>query len=282
MSAFRAACFFLALIIVPGVCLAEEPLKLGVHPYLPATELVKRFRPLAEYLERKTGRRVEVVISNDYEHHIYLVGHDRFDISYMGPASYVMMVERYGKKPLLARQEVKGKPVFRGVIITRDDSPIRKLSDLRGKRFAFGDPDSTMSHLVPRYMLIKAGIGVKDLGGHEFLRGHHNVALGVLVGDFDAGAVKEEVFYEYKDRGLRALEWTPEISEHLFVASKNLPAGMVKALRDAMLALKEEPEGKVIMSSIKAEVTAFDPVRDRHYATLRRIIKELEASGITP
>ncbi len=282
MILFRAACLLLALVIIPGVCWAEEPLKLGVHPYLPATELVKRFKPLAEYLEKKLGRPVEVTISNDYEHHIYLVGRDRLDIAYMGPASYVMMVERHGRKPLLGRQEVKGVPTFRGVIIAREDSPIKKLRDLRGKRFAFGDPDSTMSHLVPRHMLIRAGVNANDLGGYEFLKGHHNVALGVLVGDFDAGAVKEEVFYEYEGRGLKAIAWTPKISEHVFVASGSLPSGTVKALRETLLGLKDEPGGKAVMDAIKADITAFVPARDGDYENLRIILRELERRGVRP
>lgn len=40
---------------------------------------------------------------------------------------------------------------------------------------------------MPRYMLLKAGIDVKDPCKHEFLSGRENVALGVLSGNFDAG-----------------------------------------------------------------------------------------------
>jgi phosphonate transport system substrate-binding protein len=154
------------------------------------------------------------------------------------------------------------------------------LSDLEGKSFAFGDPDSTMSHLVPRYMLIEAGIVVEELAHYEFLRSHHNVVLGVLVGDFQAGAVKEEVFYEYEGRGLKALAWTPEIAEHLFVASKKLPAKTVGSLREAMLALKDEPGGRDVMSSIKQGVTAFVPAQDADYDNLRNILHTLEEHGV--
>lgn len=120
MSTLRALLVLFAMAI-SGTSFAAEPLKLGVHPYLPATELVERFTPLAEYLEEKTGRPVEVVISKDYAYHIDLIGNDELDIAYMGPASYVKMVEKYGRKPLLARLEVGGLPMFQGTIISRKD-----------------------------------------------------------------------------------------------------------------------------------------------------------------
>jgi len=280
--AIRIASLLVALAAMSGPARGDEPLRLGVHPYLPATELVKRFTPMAKYLEEALGRPVEVVISRNYEEHIDRVGKGEVDIAYMGPASYVLLVERYGKRPILARQEVQGQDTFRGVIIVRKESPLRELSELRGKRFAFGDPDSTMSHLVPRHMLIEAGVDAEDLAGYKFLKGHHNVALGVLLGDFDAGAVKEEVFYEYEERGLRALRWTPEISDRLFVASPKLPRETVKALREAMFRLKDSPRGRAVMAAIKEEITDLVPGRDEDYENLRRIMRGLEARGIRP
>jgi phosphonate transport system substrate-binding protein len=120
MSKLRALVLLL-VVAFSGPSFAAEPLKLGVHPYLPATELVERFTPLAEYLEEKTGRPVEVVISKDYAYHIGLIGKDELDIAYMGPASYVKLVEKYGQKPMLARLEVGGLPMFQGVIVSRRD-----------------------------------------------------------------------------------------------------------------------------------------------------------------
>jgi phosphonate transport system substrate-binding protein len=280
MSAPRLLFVLLAVLVMHGPVRAQEPLRLGVHPYLPATELVERFAPLAKYLEKKTGREVQVVVSEDYDHHIDLIGTGELDIAYMGPASYVKLVEKYGRRPMLARLEVDGVPSFRGVIIASKGCTCKSLGDLGGRRFAFGDPDSTMSHLVPRYMLMEAGIDVEDLGGYEFLNSHRNVVLGVLVGDFQAGAVKEEVFYEYEGRGLKALAWTPEISEHLFVTSKKLPAETVRALREAMLGLRDEPEGEEVMSSIKKGVSALVPAVDPDYDNLRKILRTLKERGV--
>ena len=257
----------------PKITAAQEPLAFWIHPYLPATELIKRFTPLARYLEDKLSRPVTIKIEKSYQAHINRVGNDEFDVAFMGPSSYVNMSNTYGKKPLLARLVVRGKPVFFGMIIVRKDSPISSLKDLKGKSFAFGDPNSTMSHLVPRYMLKKAGVSVNDLKKYEYLHTHHNVALGVLGGYYDAGGVKEEVFHQYRERGLRMLAKSPPISEHPFAARTTMPPALVKALRKAFLELNRDDRGPAVLTSIKKSVTGMAPARNENYNTLRSVMR---------
>jgi phosphonate transport system substrate-binding protein len=137
-----------------------------------------------------------------------------------------------------------------------------------------------MSHLVPRFMMLEAGVTAEDLASHRFLGSHDNVALGVLAGDFDVGAVKEEVFYKYRDQGLVALATTPSLSEHCFVTRKDLPDTVVRPLRAALFRLHETQEGHAIMASIKTDITAFVPVQDHDYDNLRDILTTLQTAGI--
>lgn len=275
----RAAAFFLLLTFSPntfsGNVPAKESLTLAVHPYLPVKEIITRFTPLADYLGKEIGRPVSVRVGRDYDEHIVYVGKDQADIAFMGPASYVTMVAKYGKKPLLARLETDGNPLFRGYFIVRQDSPLKSLADLKGKRMAFGDRDSTMSHLVPQYMLEKAGVPLDKLAAYKFLGSHNNVVLAVLSGDFDAGAVKDEVFDKYAKQGLRALADTPYYSDHVFVTRSTLAPGTIQALRSAMLKLKDTPGGREILEAIKPHTTALVPAADADYDNLRQVLKAL-------
>ena len=255
---------------------APAPLIFGVHPYLPANELQTRFQPLTDYLGKTLGHDVEIRVGRDYEEHIRAVGTNTVDIAFVGPAQYIKLVNEYGTRPLLARLEVNGKPELFGAIIVRTDSPLHTLADLKGHRFAFGDPDSTMSHIVPEAMLAEAGVPLSALSEHKFLGAHRNVALGVLAGDFDAGAVKTEVYEEYAERGLRLLAKSPAVSEHLLVVRPDMPAENIEKLRQALLNLKDQPEGGQIMTSITKGMTAFVPVVDTDYDSLRVIMRPLE------
>ncbi len=256
--------------------IAEAPLVLAVHPYQTYSTLMEKYMPLADYLSELLQRDVAVRIGKDYQDHVAYIGKDRVDIAVMGPVSYVTVVARFGKKPILARFEINGRPLFQGVVVVRKDSSLGDLGSLRGKRFAFGDRASTMSHLVPRFMLSEAGVEIDDLADYQFLGSHDNVALSVLAGDFDAGAVKEEVFYSYEPRGLKAVAFTPMLSEHLFVARGDLDPELIQGLRDALYSLRDSARGREIMRGIKKTMTGMVPARDADYDNLRAILRTLE------
>lgn len=271
-----------SFLLLAGLSIAEpakvkpKPLILAVHPYLPPQEIMQRFTPLADYLAEALDRPVQVRIGRDYKEHIEAIGSGQVDLAFIGPSAYVQLTALYGKRPLLARFEVNGQPHLRGMIVTRTDSTLQQLAELKGKSFAFGDPDSTMSHVVPLYMLTQAGVPEQALARHQFLGAHRNVALAVLAGDFDAGAVKEETYLEYSGKGLRILATSPPISEHLFVTRANLPDEEIETARRALLRLKDAPNGPAILDGLHKGMTALVPVADGDYDNLRAIERSLK------
>lgn len=277
----KEADLFVRLLLMIVLCTAaptqaEDRLILAIHPYLPSHELIKNFQPLADRLASSIGRPVDVDISTSYAAHIERVGKDEVHIAYMGPAEFVRLTEDHGEKPVLARLEIKGETSFRGHIVVRQQGPITALSDLKGKRFAFGDRSSTMSHFVPRYVLHQAGIDTSDLFQYKFLGSHNNVALSVLSGNFDAGAIKDEVFLKYRDRGLKVLASTPPIPTHVFIASPKLPPKLVQELRRVMLELDNDPDSRTILSAIRKNTTALRPASSTDFDMLRSIMATVE------
>jgi phosphonate transport system substrate-binding protein len=272
--------YFLLWLLCIVSASAQAELTLGVHPFKPPSKLIEAFTPLANYLGEKMGEPVTIRIAKDYQSHVDAAGHNEYDIAYLGPILYVKVYDAYGPQNLLARQAIKGTPTFHGTIFVRNDSNIQSLADLKGKSFAFGEAHSTMSHLVPRYMLSQSGIQADMLSRFAFVGDHVNVALSVLAGDFDAGATKEDVFLQYKDRGLRSLATSLPLSDHVFIASKNLPADKQKKLQEILLSLHKEPRGSLILNTLTPNVTALMPVKDSDYDSLRDIVKKLKAMGI--
>ncbi|MEZ5673631.1 MAG: phosphate/phosphite/phosphonate ABC transporter substrate-binding protein [Thiotrichaceae bacterium] len=257
-----------------------ESLTLGFMPYLTASQLTSKYTPLADYLSEKLKIPVTLQIAKNYDEHIKNVGEDKIDIAFLGGSPYIKIVEKYGKKPLLVRYEIHGKPTFHGVIVVSQSSKLKDLKELIGKKVAFGDASSTLSAQVPRYMLAQAGVPLDKLSGHEFLNNHENVVYGVILGDYAAGALAEEVFIEYQKKGIRALATSPAISTHVFVANSQLPGALVDQIRQVLLDLKQDPQGQEVLAKMGREMTGFSPVKDEDYDTLREILKSL--SAVTP
>ncbi len=191
------------LLSIPFLLIAQNrPLTLGFMPYISSSVLLEKYTPLADYLSQQLGRDVKIIIAKNYASHITNTADDKLDISFLGGSPYVRIMQRYGQKPLLARYEFNGKATFNAVIFTAADSNLTSLQQLKGKRFAFGNKNSTLSTQVPLYMLMQAGIELHDLGGYMNMRNHENVIYGTLYGGFNAGAVAQELYTEHKDKYL--------------------------------------------------------------------------------
>jgi phosphonate transport system substrate-binding protein len=254
----------------------NQTLTLGIHPFLPAHEIIKKFTPITTYLVKETGLNIETKVGTNYDEHIDQIGADRIDIAFMGPVSYINLLEKYGKKPLLARLETNGKSTFQGHIVVHEDSPIKTLSALKGKTIAFGNSNSTMSYVVPHFMLQRAGVFDENSHKeHVFLNNHINVALAVLTGDFHAGAIKPAVYQKYKAKGLRSLAVTPDIPEHLFIARSGLSQSKIDRLRSAMLNMANSKQGLAALKSLKSSLSGLVNIKYDDYDKLREIIKNI-------
>ncbi len=282
LALLPACLLFLSLASAASTRAATPPVTLCVHPYLPASEIQERFTPLVSYLSRALGMPVQLRIAKDYRNHISRFRKEKKGFCFLGPASYVKLVDLLGKQRILGRLESAGKPYFKGLVFVAERSPVRTLSELAGKRFAFGDPESTMSTLVPRHLLSRSGVSVEMLSRHSFLGNHDNIVLGVLMGDFDAGAVMESVFAEHKHRGLRAIAESPEISEHVFIAGSEVSPALLEKAKRVLLNMKNSEEGREALRAIKSSVSGIVPACDGDYDSLREIMNEVRKTGGGP
>ena len=136
-----------------------------------------------------------------------------------------------------------------------------------------------MSYVIPRYMFIEAGVPFpeKELQ----LRGNHNnIALAVLSGDVNAGAVKEQIYHKYEARGLKHIAITPEIPEHLFVAGNKMDDETYIKIKQAMLAIKIPEDVQRLLKPIKETSTGLSDVQDSDYDNLREIFRAVKADEV--
>jgi phosphonate transport system substrate-binding protein len=274
MKSFLSIFFTLALSL--QFLHANQKITLGFLPYLSADELLTKYTPLANYLEKKLAMEVEIIISKDYNDHIKNVGEDKYDISFLGGIPYVTVSQKYGLKPLLARYEFNHKPTFGSIIFTNKDSSINSLNDLKNRSIAFGSKQSTLSTIVPQFMLYSKNIYLSELQSYTHLTNHENVMYGVLLGEFDAGAVAQEVYNEKNNPNLKVIEKSQQISTHVFVASTKLDKVLISNIKKALLNLSANPENKNILEAISPKLTGFVEVKDSDYNPHRHIIDTVQ------
>jgi phosphonate transport system substrate-binding protein len=246
-----------------------------IHPYDTPTRIFARFRPLTLYLAGVLGRPLRLVIASTYDEQIAMITDGRAQLAYMGPTPYVRARER-GRVEMLAGEAEGGQAFYQSAIVVRADSPVQRVSDLKGRRMAFGAEISMSSSVAPKLMLVQAGVKLANLAGYSHLDRHERVALAVLHGDFDAGGLRLDIARAYLDRGLRILATSPPLPPHGIVAGPTLSAPARQQVRLALL--HPDETGLAAMRAL-GEGISFVPVDDSHYDAVQRMLKRLEAAG---
>ncbi|MFP4559907.1 MAG: phosphate/phosphite/phosphonate ABC transporter substrate-binding protein [Thiohalorhabdus sp.] len=250
---------------------AEEPerLRLLLPPLSTADKMYARFQPLAGHLEKALGIPVKARVAGDLESLLRLARQDRPQIVYLCPLVYARLADEGALRPL-ARIERQGKDTFRSVVVVRKESPYQELKELKGARFAYGDPVCAASRLVPKTMFAKAGIHPhRDFFEERTLGSNENALYSVATDLFDATAVDESAAHPFLEKGvLRPLEYSRPIPQYLLAASARLSDSFRERLVQALTDLKR-PQATATLRAIGADVDGFSPTSDDDYDTLR-------------
>lgn len=160
------------------------------------------YQPLFQAVGKATDLNFDLKVAQSYGAVVEAMCNGTADIAFVGPVTYLQAKER-GCAELLAVAVEDGQSVYYAALFGREDSPVRKLTDLRGKSVAFGDVNSTSSFVYPIAMLLEEGIDpVKDLGALR-MTGTHANSLAALVEDrVDAAALSFDSYEKAVRNGI--------------------------------------------------------------------------------
>ena len=255
---------------------AEWPkeVNFGVVPVAGATSIKDTFGELSSYLEKKLGVKVNLQTAGDYAGVITAMQHNHVQIAYFGPESYVEAQKRANAEILAVEiGEETGLPGYYGMIITKKDSGLNTLEDIKGKKWAFTSSNSTSGTLVPTVMFYKKNIKPEEYFSKVLYSGGHEASiLSVKAGNVDAASTNNLDF----NRGLGRnwskddfnIIWQSELIPGSPVTARaDLPASFKKAVKDALLSY-DDKEG---LSKLKLK--GFAETKDSDYDSVRDLIK---------
>ena len=236
--------------------------------------VIKNNENLKNYLQEKLGRKVELVVTTDYSSMIEAMRHDRLDLAYFGPLSYVMAKSKCDIEPFAAMQK-KGKATYRSVVIANAASGIEEVADIKGHDMAFGDVASTSSHLIPKSMLLNEGLKSGEDYKEHFVGSHDAVAMNVQNGNAQAGGMSEPIFQTMMEKGLlkadkvRIIATSQEFPEYPWTMRSGLNPELKKAVRQAFLDMKDP----AVLKPFKAD--GFTAIDDAAYNPVRELARIL-------
>lgn len=246
-------------------------LQVALLPDENPSTIIKNNQPLKAYLEKKTGKQIELVVTTDYSSMIEAMRNKRLDLAYFGPLSYVLAKSKCEIEPI-ATMVKEGKPTYQSVLIVNAAAGITTIADIRGKDVAYGDKASTSSHLIPKSILaenkLEAG---KDYQEH-FVGAHDAVAMAVQNGHAQAGGLSKPIFDSLVERKLvdpakvKVLTVSKEFPNYPWTMQSDLAPALKQKIRDAFISMKD----KEVLKPFKAE--GFAPIADADYQPVRDLI----------
>ncbi len=266
-----------ALITFSAVAHAQAVLRVTTIPEEAATEQVRKFTPLASYLEKQLGMKVEFTPVTDYPAAVESLVNKKVDVVWFGGFTFVQASIRSGGKivPIAQREE---DTRFQSVFIAKTDSGIKSLADMKGKQVSFGSQSSTSGHLMPRSFLLQAKIDPeKDFKRIAYSGAHDATIASVVSGKVDAAALDITVWKKFVSenkvdtKAVDVFFSTPPYFNYNWSVHADMPADLRNRLQKALLALDPAtPEGKEILQLNRAT---------RYIATTPDNYKGIEAAA---
>jgi ABC-type phosphate/phosphonate transport system substrate-binding protein len=180
-------------------------------------------------------------------------------------------------------------PFYKAQLYANRKAAIKKdkIQDIRGRKVAFGSPQSTSNFLMPAYMLWNAGIHpLNGLSRVDFAGGHDTAAIAVYEGRSDVGAGHDGVItdlankpgYGDADQVLTNVVWSPDIPSDP-VAVHTADAAVRKHVFNALIAIAKpndgDSEGNKAVKAFWGTSEGFDTIDPNAYAFLHGPMKLL-------
>jgi len=278
MSYLKYLLLFAIYVLPAAFCWAQtdfpegQEIRLGsVAMDIPA-EMHRRLTPLTKYLSETLKRPVTLKLSPNMPAAIDEVSKGEVELAYLTPVAY-LKARAKGDVQLVAKTVTNKKASFQLMIAVRKDSPIKRVADLKGKTFAFGDKAA----ILQRAVVVGAGMPLENLGEYRFIGHYDNIAKGIASGDFDAGILKDTTAYDWQDKGLRILYSSPPLPPYNIVASSKVDARLYQQIRRAFLDLDiGNPAHKAVIQALDDDYDGFAPTSDAEYDVVRRLIAPFE------
>jgi len=233
------------------------PFRIGLTPVFLDDQIsfTARWR---RWFEEQLDRPVVFVQRGNYREIVDLLRTGKIDSAWLCGFPYA----RYRRElQLVAVPLWRGQPYYQSYLIADAAAThIRNLSDLRGKVFAYSDPDSNSGFLYPQYALTQAGRNPASYFSRTFFTwAHRKVVEAVSLGLAQGGAVDGYVWETLVEiapaltAGTRIVETSPLFGYPPFVARRDLPDSEVRRLREVLLGMGSNAQGAELLGRLRLD-----------------------------
>ena len=249
----------------------------GVHPLHNPNRLFEVYQPMVDYINaRLKGSELRLEASRNYAAYDQKLFSGYFDFSLPNPYQTVTAVSKgykiFGK---MADDEN-----FRGIILVRKDSGIKKVTDLKGKTVSYPAPTALAATMMPQWYMHEHGIDINHDIKNAYVGSQESSIMNVFLGKSAAASTWPPPWRAFiKQRPEIAeqveIKWeTSHLPNNGLVAREDVPDDLIQSVSEIIFSLHETSEGRQILA--RMELSAYEKAEDATYDSVRLFLKRFE------
>jgi phosphonate transport system substrate-binding protein len=225
---------------------------IALKPDKDPDQMLQERKSLSEFLSKKVGKPVEVIIPLSSSVIIEGFANGTIDLGYLSATDMVNAQKKNAAKILLAGQ-IDGRNSYQSYWLALKEKPYAKVEDLKGKPVAFSSKTSTSGYLIPVYDLKQRGLLTKPDPEEFFGKGNVFYGTGyvsaverVLNGQAEAAAVSYYVLDKDKHLNAEQRAKLKKVAEqgpvptHVIAIRSSITKTDQESLRQALESLNEK------------------------------------------
>lgn len=258
-------------------------LKVAISAMISPKETIESYQPLLNYIGRKLDLNIQLVQRETYAEINEMLLAQQLDFAFICTGPYVRGKEKYGFEALLT-SVVNGNPLYQAYLIVRKESPYKIIEDLKGKSFAFTDPDSNTGALVPKYWLSQINETPNSFFSKIIYTHSHDNSIMAVAKSMVDGASVGSIFwdhYQVHDPKYTALTRIIKKSDMFggppLVASKHVSAELKTKVQQLLIKMSEDEEGQKILKELM--IDSFQVTEESWYESVKQINRNVIDNG---
>ena len=256
-------------------------LTIGLIPERNIFKQVERYEPLADYLSKKIGVNIKLLVLTRYGNIIDNFVSAHMDGAFFGSFTYALAHSKLGVEAIARPEDVNGISTYYGLIFARKDSGIKSIKDMKEKSFAFVDKATTAGYLLPLAYFAEHGIETyKTFFNETYFTGTHQDAIyDVLNKKADVGAAKNTMFYRLAAYDRRIIEElailarSPDVPENGLAVRKDLDDAIKHKLKKMLINMHTDAEGINVLKNFGAK--KFIETSNDDYESVYRYVRQI-------
>ena len=283
--------FSVVTVILLPQTIRAETIRIGDIGNQPTAQ-IKRFAPLAGYLAKQLESEGiaegKVVVAKSISEMDTLLRQRKVDLFIDSPFP-VLAVSRLSGSKFLVRRWKRGLAEYHAVIFVRKDSGIGQLEDLKGKMFAFEEPFSTVTYILPKMVMVQKGLKLvqkksaadpvaPEEVGYIFVGDDPNTMFRVLRGKTSGGVMNNQNYHReargYLD-SLKIIHETFSLPRQVVTCRADLDPKLVARIKEILVKMDQSAEGRKVLKDFEG-TTKFDEISDQAMLSLSKLQKFID------